>query len=72
MGSPRINIVRQIIGRIAFHRVIQLQSRRLELGVHLSVHLDPRGHFDLGELSPHFAFKSSFSSIISSVNTVEV
>ena len=61
MSSPRINIIRQIISWIAFHRVIQLQSRRLELGVHLSVHLDPRGHFDLGELSPHFAFKSSFS-----------
>ena len=40
MGSPRINIVRQIISRIAFHRVIQFQTRRLELGIHLSVHLN--------------------------------
>ena len=61
MCPPCINVIRQIISWIAFHRVIQLQSWRLELGVHLSVHLNPRSHFDLGELSPHFAFKSSFS-----------
>ena len=70
MGSPRINIVRQIISRIAFHRVIQFQTRRLELGIHLSVHLNTWGHFDLGELSPHGCdFKSL---LLGHVNTREV